>query len=65
MNANRTHANRPSRLTASDRNRQAIALAAYDKRQRNARALHRVVWLAYLAASLAVGVRLFYSLTGV
>lgn len=53
----------PSRLTIADRNRQRIALAAYDKRQRNARAWHRIAWLAYLAASIAVGVALFYSLT--
>ena len=63
MNRIQRHA-QPSRLTIADRNRQTIALAAYDKRQANARAWGRIAWLIYLSASLALAVALFYSFTG-
>lgn len=63
MNTNRTHANRPSRLTQADRERMAQAVAQGDKRRRDARARERLARLAVACIALAVVVSLFYSAT--
>lgn len=63
MYANRTHANRPTRITAADRARQAAAIARHDKRQAQARARERVARLAVFAMAIIAGVMLFYGFT--
>lgn len=64
MYANRTHANRPTRITAADRARQAAAIARHDKRQAQARARERINRLITCCAVIVIGLVLFYSATG-
>lgn len=63
MYANRTRANRPTRITAADRARQAAAIARHDKRQAQARARERISRLIAYCAVIVIGVALFYAAT--
>lgn len=64
MYANRTHANRPTRITAADRARQRQAIARHEKRQARARARERINRLIVCCAVIVIGLVLFYSATG-
>ena len=63
MNANRTHANRPTRITEQDRARQAAAVAAHDARIARAARIARLSTLAYRCAAIACAVTMFYVAT--
>lgn len=63
MYANRTHANRPTRMTAADRARQAAAIARHDKRQAQARARERIAHLIVICCFIVAAVAGFYAAT--
>ena len=63
MNINRYASNRPTVLTASDRARQAAAIARHDAAIARNAAWGRLYRIAYTCAAIALGVALFYSAT--
>lgn len=61
MYANRTHANRPTRITAADRARQAAAIARHNKRQERERARERINRLIVIGCFIVAAVAGFYA----
>lgn len=63
MYANRTHANRPTIITAADRARQAAAVARHDKRQARDRARERIARLIVIGCFIVAAVAGLYAAT--
>lgn len=58
---NRHHARAPTRLADADRERQAAAIRAHDRRIARAAAVQRIARLAYCGILVAIVVIFFYS----